>query len=422
MLFSNAIAQSTVTWPTLPSIMTSTYPETHGVLENKMLIDLSVPTIAEILKENGFATAAFVSNLCKKERTKLQDEILIIGKGFERRFCSGSAFIDSRVPQEMWDKHITLNAINWLKDNRDRKFFVWLHYINPHNPYQPPQPYDRIFDPDYNGSINGSNEQLDYIPKKRVNLTDEDYNHMIALYDGEILTTDEYIGQLLSAVEEYNLQDNTLIIISADHGEGLYEHFYYFKHGCTLYDGELKVPLIMKLPSVLPEGRVIDDQVESIDITPTILEILGMPRGEEMQGRSLVPLALGGNDSIGEDYTGEEGEYNDTGSDTDIYAYSQLSNKIYSIRTNQWKYIYNPEGIKPCRKVGRFDIEKEELYNIKDDPKETKNLISSEKEVAERLRSQLLRWKEDVRRNETAVRRPVDKETEEMLKALGYVV
>ncbi len=392
-LFTNVIAQRGQTWPSLTSIMTSLYPVSHGVRENGMMLAEGKISLAEILRDNGYSCASFLANSYYAK-----------WRGFEHQ-------------EHGRDNEITTMAIKWLKNNSKKKIFLWIHYIAPHDPYDPPEPYKTLFDPDYKGNINGSREQLYKITLNKIGLRKNDLNHIISLYDGEIASIDNEIKKLINVLRQLKLEDKTLIVFTADHGEDLYQHNFYFQHGASIHDSTLKIPLLFKMPGIISSGKKIDKTVESIDIAPTILNLLEISPQSNFEGTSLYPLI-----------EGKDIKLND--------AYSEWQNKIVSVRTDNFKYIYNPTGYhpKPLKELEYF-YEKEELYNIKEDPNESLNIAKVNPEVSNNLREKILNWEKnyswnkdmekdyskEVPKSLQKLRDNIAKKLEQRLKTLGYI-
>ncbi|NIR51230.1 sulfatase-like hydrolase/transferase [candidate division KSB1 bacterium] len=386
--FEHVYAQRGLTWPSLTSIMTSLYPKTHGVLRNQWPLDGEHITLAEILKNSGYKTGAFVANFYYAPN-----------RGFDLKKGGEVGELD---------KTVTRDALEWLDgiDPKEDRFFMWIHYKNPHDPYTPPKRYTNMFDSTYTGLFDGSRPVLDSIYVNKVDLPDRDLAYINALYDAEIRSTDTYIDRVLKRLEKMDVMDSTLIVFSSDHGEELYEHNYYFFHGCSMYDGVLRIPLIFKFPDVIAAGKVIPNQIESIDITPTILQLLKLPLRQEFEGRSVLPMLF---ETDGVWYP----------------AFGERINTIFSIRTPQWKYIYNPDNYHTyCSRSEKdkgegYLIEAEELYDVKKDPKEQKNVVAQHPDIAKELRAQIIQW---ANTNKKAIKEhKLTKEAEERLRALGYI-
>lgn len=407
VLFTQAFAQGNQTFISVSSIITSTYPTTHGVRKAGDSLNLaSFPTLTQVLKRNGYFNIAITNHGGIKT-------ILGIEQGF-------NLFITVKNKAD----EITRQAMELLKDRRDRNFFLWLHYIDPHGPYTPPSPYNKIYlkDEFYKGDKHLPISSFEFgcyehIPKyvAQNDITDVDY--YISQYDGEIRFTDEQIGVLLKELKRLNLYKDTLIIISADHGEYLGGNNYYFAHAGPPYDESLKVPLIIKCDNLIPKGRVINHQVQSIDIAPTILDILRIDKNKIMEGTSLLSTILGGKHPS-------------------IYAFSSSRFFYNTVRTEQWKLIYadnrgyntidekemfttllNRHSGKDCNESEWY-----ELYNLEKDPGELNDLYEVEKEKFEFLRYKLDNWlSQKSKLPKTKTGQHLDEEIKERLRTLGYL-
>ncbi len=388
--FSNCYAQRGLTWPSLTSIMTAMYPKTHGVRRNQVPLDGKNITIAEILKNEGYKTGAFLANY----------------------YFSPNRGFDTKMGGEIGDLDyaITGQALGWLNgiNPQEDNFFLWIHYKNPHLPYEPPEPFTNMFDSTYTGQYDGSRKSVNSIYVNKTELEERDLDHIVALYDAEIRSTDSYIELILQKLKAMNVYDNTIIVFISDHGEELYERNYYFDHACSIYDGVLRIPLVIKYSDVIPAGKIMENQIESIDITPTILNILKVPLRDEFEGRSIFGMIL------------------DDSSDVWFPSFADRSIVINSIRTPQWKYIYNPEDYHAVCVTGAveddgegYDVEIEELYNIQTDPSEQVNLAEQFPNIAKELRAEIINWlntNKKVHKEYT-----LSKEAEKRLRALGYV-
>jgi arylsulfatase A-like enzyme/tetratricopeptide (TPR) repeat protein len=248
---------------------------------------------------------------------------------------------------------------HWLTKNKDKRFFCWTHFYDPHDPYDPPEPYHT--------------EYSDH------------------LYDGEIAFTDAMVGKLLKKVEELGLNERTIVVVTGDHGEGLGQHGE-MTHAMFIYNTTLHVPLLIHVPAGKQER--IKGTVRHIDLAPTILDLVGIKAPDSMQGTSLIPM-INGKDKV-KRYTYSESFYSEL-----HYGWSPLQ----SITTDQYKFIKAP---------------KPELYDRVKDPQETHNLISEKPSIGKVLDSEL----EDIIGKYSAnvvAPQKMDADTEERLRALGYV-
>ncbi|MBA3064093.1 sulfatase-like hydrolase/transferase, partial [Candidatus Woesearchaeota archaeon] len=361
----------------------------HGVRGWGDYINPLILTLAQVLKNNGFYTGA----ICAHD---FFVSILGLEGGFDTVSKGG----------DLTAENITREAVLWLEKNKDKKFFLWLHYFDPHEPYKPPvhikiEPEnvrfkdddkqvpilnERPSDPDMYGGLGGIAEYA-VVEGRR------DRGYYILLYDKEIKYVDEQIGILLKNLEELGLDKNTLIIITADHGEALGEHNLYFTHGRFLYDELLKVPLIM-VGEFLPKNKIIKTQVELIDIFPTIMDILRIGYNKRgIDGVSLLPIIYSKN---------KNDKY------WESYAFSEFEDKK-SIRSPEWKLIYTSGN------------EEYELYNLKEDPQELNNLADIEKDQFKLMKAKLEEWMFRAKENISSSIKPLDEETKEKLRSLGYL-
>lgn len=376
--FEQAISVSSWTVPASMSWFTGVYPSQHKVInkfstytqEEKVISNLKklspdIITLAEILKENGYLTAGFTGDAGV-------NGAFGYNQGFDVYFDNTTQFSGMEVSVH--------RAIEWIKDNKDKKFFLFLHGYDSHGQYEPENGFDyRFVDFDYKGIYNGSKEQQAKLREEGlengyINLTEDDVRFWRAIYDEKINRADEKFANFLNEYEKLGLMDKTIFVLTSDHGTEFYEHKR-FDHGFSLYDELIHVPLVIVLPK--REGSSIETQVSSIDIMPTILELLNIDLNQkvkyQMKGISIVPLMKG------------KKETRDVYSETDYRLYTHKK----SIRTSDgWKFIYT---------FAEFPNKKDvkELYNLKEDPYEMNNLIEKEPKIAYELEQNLFRWIRD---------------------------
>ncbi len=408
VLFKNVVCQAPLTGPSHASILTGLYPQTHGVRINGYPLRDRVLTLAKILKISQYKTAGFVSV------DFLGDDVSGLGRGFD-------AF-DWPKQVEQPAEAATQKAIAWLDKNGKDKFFVWIHYYDAHSDYSPPYPYNVMYDPSYAGQATGSTQFLDQLNKGEIKLSPRDHEHIDALYSGEISYVDRSIGVLLDHLKDTGVYKNTLIIITADHGEALGEHENYFGHSLQLYDPSIMVPLIMVNKSALPSNKRVEAQVESIDILPTALELAGLRAPEEVEGKTLIPLI----ESRKRPAAYREKAFSETQNmrwgglilKDNLADAEKIHEKVKSgkeilrcLRTPRWKFILSQEN------SNRVD----ELYGMKDDPEEKINLIYENRDTAEELSKDLKSWMRGEEKSALDESKPMDEKTLETLKSLGYI-
>jgi len=300
VLFEDVTAASSWTVPAHMSMFTSLYPSVHEVQNFTNQLGEDVPTLAQRLAQSGYVTAAFVTGPVLNHwfgfnrGFQLYDDFTVNQRvGIEHPMVgiesnTGSA---SMLDQVITDPVITELATQWLQKHSRENFFLFLHYWDCHYDYKPPPPYDKKFDPGYKGPENGlhiSERERDI--EKSISVMD--LAHMVALYDGDIAETDEHVGKILQLLQNLRLSEKTLVIVLSDHGEGFLEHGK-IRHANSLYEELLHVPLIMRLPGVIPAGKRVAGNVSHVDLMPTVLGLLETPSPSRMQGIDLSPAILG---------------------------------------------------------------------------------------------------------------------------------
>ncbi|MBW2976271.1 sulfatase-like hydrolase/transferase [Candidatus Woesearchaeota archaeon] len=408
VLFSNAITPTPSSTPSIASMMTGLYPHSHGLrFIHRQKLNPKITTLAEILQTHGYKT--------------IGHDLGSVGDGIEKGFEEFSLLrwrISNKIRRTIKKlfyrnykieqaEELTLFAKKQIKKHRNKKFFLYLHYDDLHWPYEPPKPFGEMFDPDYTGDhiFNDWDNKIkrgDMIFNNP--LPKEEIYHAIAHYDGLIRFIDRQIGDLIRFLEEMNLKDKTLIVITADHGESLGEHNLHFQHTVCLYEEGIRIPLIISSPDI-KQPKKIETQVQSIDIMPTILDILGITLIETIDGKSLIPLVNGGGDNR-KYLFGENGEL--LFKQNNRIFIPGIKGKWRMIRTNEWKLIYIPHPEK--------DIY--ELYNLKNDPKEKINLVDREAEIARMLKEELFKWMESSEEDKDM---DLTDKSKRLLRKIGYM-
>jgi arylsulfatase len=288
VVFEKAIAAAGKTTPAHASIMTSRYTREHSIGHGNGDSALSTEvTLAEHFRDAGYATAAFVSNILLTRRVGL-------GRGF-------AVFDDELTTPEINRPHVverlardtTERALAWLRDTGDRPFFVWVHYQDPHGPYTPPPPErDRFRLPAAPDEkvlpIQRGNSARGGIPAYQVLPDLRRVSEYASRYAGEIFYADRWIGEIIAAADAEGGRD-TVVLLTADHGESFGENDHYFKHTHATTPEVARVPLIIRAPGLSPERR--SEIASHVDILPTLLDLAGLPIPSHASGISLAPLA-----------------------------------------------------------------------------------------------------------------------------------
>jgi arylsulfatase A-like enzyme len=259
--FANTYSQVPLTGPSHATILTGLFPHEHGAVRNGVPLPDGVRTLAEILHEAGYRTGAFLSGWT------LRANLSGLSQGFD-------TYDDSMqdryrlVNSQRFAHQVTPLAVKWLEENGrgDRPFFLWVHYFDPHAPYtKQHELYDAL-----------GHEKPEEMPDRNLQ------------YASEIRHVDEGLGQVLAALDRLGRRDDTLVVIVGDHGESLGEHDY-VGHGKYLYEEILRVPMVFSWPGHLPEGKTVEPVVAVMDVTPTVLGLLGEDPLPVASGVNLVP-------------------------------------------------------------------------------------------------------------------------------------
>ena len=356
VLFMNAYCQVPLTTPSHCSILTGTYPLYHQVRNNgNYSLSPDLTTLAEILKGRGFQTAAFVSSFTVDSRLGLDQGFDV----YDDNFVEGQAF--KSLNSERKAEKVFASFSRWLDQNQSGQFFCWVHFFDPHLPYDPPSPFREEFPDDP--------------------------------YDGEIAYMDHYTGKVVEKLREKKLLGRTLIILAGDHGEAFGEKEE-VGHGIFLYEGTMRVPLLFYAENHLPRGLTLEPRARLIDILPSILDLLDIPAPKDIQGQSLLPYING---KKKDDLT----SYIETYFPRENHGWSELTGLI----DGDWKYIRAP---------------REELYNLKIDPEEIHNAASQEPKVLQEKKKKLGEIIALSSSRIEAKKRAVTAEELERLRSLGY--
>ncbi|HEX9638442.1 MAG TPA: sulfatase-like hydrolase/transferase [Acidobacteriota bacterium] len=368
VLFEQAFTAVPITAPSHSTILTGTYPLFHGVRDNALFtLPEERTTLAELLQSQGYATGAAVASFPLLGRFKLSqgfdfydDHVTEEYEDFRgvRVVSKRKLYFDQRPAGRVNDA-----LLAWLRQRWNQRFFAWIHYFDPHQPLTPPPPYNQLFARN--------------------------------LYLGEIAYADESLGRLLGEIESAGVLDHTLVVMTADHGEGHGEHNE-ATHALLCYNATLHVPLIMKIPGHRG-GLRIQQRVGTVDILPTILELLGLEIPSPVQGRSLVPLL----ESKAERWAPRL-DYAETLAPRLMHGWGELR----AVFQGPLKYVYGPRP---------------ELYDLEQDPDELHNLIAERPAQAQELEASLRKFVRRYAGETAAAHQEVDAETLRKFAALGYL-
>ncbi|HEY2933436.1 MAG TPA: tetratricopeptide repeat protein [Acidobacteriota bacterium] len=364
VLYENCIAQVPLTLPSHCTILTGTYPQFHGVRDNiAFLLDSKALTLAEILRERGYVTGGFVGSYILNHTRGVDQGFDVFFDNYQALAPDTDQF--SALVAETKGTKVIYEATRWLGTKSSKPFFAWVHLFEPHDPYKPPEPF-----------------RSRYLNRP---------------YDGEVAYADALVGDLLAFLKRENLYENTLIVLTSDHGENLGEHREP-THGYYIYDAALRVPLIVKAPlGVKLKGKRVKSQVRSVDIAPTVLAFLEGSSGA-FQGREVLSLALNPDRDV------PLPAYSENFMQKYQFGWSELR----SWRLGKYKYI---------------DAPKPELYDLERDPGEVTNILSASQALANRYKQDLAKFYSIhlPSGGSAAPRSTIGPEELQRLQSLGYV-
>ncbi len=395
MLFTDATSLSSYTRAAVPSIFTSVHPGAHGVLNQGKTVEVlsdEYQTLAETLKERGYATAAFAPNPSLHRAFNFDQGFDLYDDDFQ---VAGPRAQDIETARKINER-----TLAWLQAHRKKPFFAYLHYRDVHAPYGPPLPYDRMFDQPDKRPLTEA-EYKSQPPDVRRPHRYQDLGSYVEQYDGEIRYTDDHLARFLDTLSKEGLLDDTVIFLTADHGESFLEHGSW-THGTGLYEELTHVPLLLVLPKEKYKAQRVAVPVQTTDIYPTILDLLDAEIPPGLQGKSLL-------DAI-------QGRANPN---RPVFSEALVSRRLRpwsfgqlaAVRAGGWKLIYN-----------RWS-RKGELYNLAQDPAETRNLADREPERArDLLRLIATQDRENAKRSHRVQgTEELPENVIEGLRSLGYV-
>jgi arylsulfatase A-like enzyme len=368
VLFETCVAESSWTLPTHASLLTGVSSGAHGLDHDGIALPAALPTLAEHLSAAGWRTRGLWSG-------PYLHPVFGFGRGFAPGDYEGllpSTRYDSeeyeRTGKTSLNPHTDDNrlahraataeavverAMAFVDEVGDERFFLFVHLFDVHYDFVPPEAIWRRFDPDYAGSIDGRDFIID--DAIHADMDPVDLAHLLALYDGEVAHTDAQIGRLLEHLAQAGRDEDTLIVVTSDHGDEFFEHGEK-GHRLTLYEEVLDVPLIMAGAGVADPGRRLQGVTEHADVTPTILELLGLPAAEYVTGSSLAAALAG--DELPADRVGV------------ARLRRSAQRLITSVRGADWKVVID--------RIEKTGVERIACYDLSTDPAEQHPITDSE--------------------------------------------
>jgi len=393
ILFKHAVAPSPWTLPSIASIFTGNYPSRHlagwhlepYTKEDRQLAVMrqEMVTLAEMFQNHGYQTVGFFNNPFTHPGYGLK-------KGFDMYDHVGGDNLNIRGAKQTTD-----DAIRWIDLHGEKPFFMVVHYFDPHLAYNPPIDFALPYIAFYEGELkNPFNPELSEVRSGELKLSEEDKEFIVGLYDGEVAAVDSQMGRLMGYLRAKKLYDNSLIIVTADHGEEFWQHGG-FEHGHSLHREVVEVPLVMKYPGVDYAGKEVSEYISLVDIFPTVAEFMKWPLPFSIDGVSLYPRA----------------------GRLTVLPHSLVSENIHY---GPQKQAFYADGFKLI--VTRLTGETR-VYDLSKDPYE-KNDVFGKVEVPESVKFQIEHIAKNLQEHlekGTPEAAMIDEETLEKLKSLGYL-
>ncbi len=368
--FADATTPSSWTFPSNAGMLTGRMP-TRIRMNDWGSLSAVVPQeelmLAEALKSGGYQTVGFVNNYYLDKQF-----------GMEQGFDLYQRLVDSEMAADL-----NRMAFNWLDTGgatADKPLFLFMYYYDPNSWYDPPPPYDTLYDSTYTGTLTPEVFQHGQkVVSGEIVPTPRDVEHLIALYDGEITYWDNHLGRFLNRLAAEGLLDNAVVVLTSDHGQMFGEHGKWV-HRNSLYEEVLRVPLFIHFPGVVPAGKVINTPVSTADLMPTVLDLVGLPLPGGLDGANLRPLLLGQPNQLGGRPIYAEMEAETSPSSPGYWIAPRFD--LRSVKEGGWKYILevnNPAG--------------NALYNLRPNPLyEPANVIADYPQMGARLHDQIYDW------------------------------
>lgn len=411
--FAHAYAPATVCVPSRQSILSGLYPSAHGAMSNQSSLPESTLTLPEVMRRAGYRTAAVGKMHFHPVYAKYGFEHMRLaeqnGDGwkiddYHARFLAERRLVDQwdlwdqqyehrlQAPKRYWDSYGAATSelpeeayhTTWIADESirylerlegDDPFFLWSSFIKPHHPFDPPVPYDRLYDPadvvlppggeawrDKALTNLFGDPRLGYFDVRE--MSEAALRKVAALYYGLITHIDHHVGRMLDVLAALGLRENTVVVFASDHGDYLGQYGLFLKYPNVPYDALARVPLIVAGPrDVVRDGRVVNELASLVDLWPTFASLAGAPTSEGLQGHDLTPALGGGPSGLAERTVFVEG-----------------NDGFKGIRSSRYKFLYHARG-QTC-----------ELYDLREDPDELRDVAAERPGVVRRHLAHLADW------------------------------
>ena len=408
ILFTNYMTVVPTTLPSHTSLFTGTYPHTHGTPQNGYTVNKKNVMLTEILKNAGFHTAGIIGSFALNSRFSFSQGFDYYNENYEK-----AAGTNRRTQNERSAQAVTGAAVRYLeKRGVPPRLFLFVHYFDPHKPFEPPPPYDTLYAWEDDDKKSADTITVHYTCPH--NLSEKEWQaskEAARNYAGEISYMDHQVGQLIQYLREQGILDSAILVVTSDHGENFWEHLPYFHHGTATYQTTMQGVCMIRLPNAAEGGTRIAEPISSIAIMPSLVNYLNLPLPEGIDGRAFDLANI--HQTIGERTLYGQATLTRPWKVPEVAAGWQHANKARCIRTGNMKYIQTPYA------------SSEELYDLARDPFEQDNLLLSPApesvSAARQLREKLERWAAGARPLESFLEKKRQEETIERLKALGYM-
>ncbi len=401
-LFDNAVSTTSWTLPAHYSLMTGVPNDFHNVVQDRVPPSIGLPMLAEVLQKAGYATGGFYSGpylhpifgfekgfgvyeSCMRHRTMYDVDLNSLDTKKRRSVATANEMLSQKA---ITSETVTRKGLKFVTDrlpsrNDGQPFFLFLHYFDVHNDYLPPAPFDKRFGQPYDGWVKG--EGVTYDPRYAPDMARRDLDRLLALYDGEIAWVDQNIGNLFEGLAELDpdILDNTLVIITSDHGEEFFEHGE-IAHRSNLYQHQVRIPLIVVCPAVIGGDLEIDSCATIYDIFPTVTDYVDVEIPDYIFGRSLRD-AINGTEpnappailELTDVPKPRENEIRDRFKKHSSLIYGGM--KLIHIEERQW----SPKNAVDFD--GALLGEHYELFDLRADPGETENIAPQRPDLLDRM-------------------------------------
>ena len=399
VLFTHHSTVSPRTNPSLAALFTSTYPHENGVRNLLLPLEPDNRTLAEVLRAAGYVTGAVQTH-----------PRLVKASGF----AQGFADYDDDVAAHPLADQACARAADWVREasRSSRPWFLWVHLMDPHWTYEPPEPWRTRYVADdprtkavYEALLA---RQLKIGPIIfRNSMPPDEVASFVGLYDGELRFMDDALGGLLRSLRDLGLEESTLLVVTADHGESLGEHRYFFEHGDLGSEPEIHIPLLFRWPGRLAAGRLIASTVQSLDVAPTILDVAGLPAEPAFRGRTLLPYLEGAPSTDRACFGETDMSFHEENSAREIAG---PAGKSRWLRKGRYKLMFVPHLAEPAAW---------RLFDLVTDPGELADAGARFPEVRDAMRRELGSWMAEDQGKERDYH--IGDAARERLRALGYV-